>query len=408
MMQKFFQLVIVFSLALIATNGAASQGLLDADPSIVHTEIPAKMGLAAPVAANDDTWTSSGPIGGYVTCLAIAPSDPNVMYAGTEGGIYKTSDGGVTWTWVGDIYMQYGDTPSTTNFATILDLQIAPDNPELIYAGTETGIYISQNGGRDWTNTKPGYVFVNSIAVDPSNPKNILIGIGRSDMQSDHEVIGIFKSTDGGETWVEKLPRESTGEELDSVKTIIFDTNDAQTVYAGTRKWDELGGYNSGLRKSIDGGETWSPLKEGLARSVWKLTMTPSGFSPATIYAYAGFINNDIYASTDQGTTWVPLGKPDSAEGFLVVDPGNAAMMYTSGPDSLYKYDSDTEQWTEIASGEFTKRPSSMVINPDNGDLFVGASQGGVYQSSDGGNQWVSLNFINTNINDLAVDPNAS
>jgi len=408
MMQKFFQLVIVFSLALIATNGAASQGLLDADPSIVHTEIPAKMGLAAPVAANDDTWTSSGPIGGYVTCLAIAPSDPNVMYAGTEGGIYKTSDGGVTWTWVGDIYMQYGDTPSTTNFATILDLQIAPDNPELIYAGTETGIYISQNGGRDWTNTKPGYVFVNSIAVDPSNPKNILIGIGRSDMQSDHEVIGIFKSTDGGETWVEKLPRESTGEELDSVKTIIFDTNDAQTVYAGTRKWDELGGYNSGLRKSTDGGETWSPLKEGLARSVWKLTMTPSGFSPATIYAYAGFINNDIYASTDQGTTWVPLGKPDSAEGFLVVDPGNAAMMYTSGPDSLYKYDSDTEQWTEIASGEFTKRPSSMVINPDNGDLFVGASQGGVYQSSDGGNQWVSLNFINTNINDLAVDPNAS
>ena len=75
MMQKFFQLVIVFSLALIATNGAASQDLLEADPSIVHTEIPAKMGLAGPVAANDDTWTSAGPIGGYVTCLAIAPSD---------------------------------------------------------------------------------------------------------------------------------------------------------------------------------------------------------------------------------------------------------------------------------------------------------------------------------------------
>ena len=409
-MKKILLMVMVFSLALFAKSGAHSQDRIETDPSNVQLESPVKVGLDVPIASTDEPWTSGGPIGGYVTCLAIAPSNPNVMYAGSEGGIYKTSDGGATWTWVGDIYMQYGDTPSTTSFATLLDLQIAPDNPELVYAGTETGIYISQNGGRDWTNTKPGYVFVNSIAVDPTNPSNILIGVGRSYAQSDHEIIGIFKSTDGGETWVEKLPRESTGEELDSVETIIFDTNDAQTVYAGTRKWDELGGYNSGLRKSIDGGETWSPLKEGLARSVYALAMTPSGFSPATIYAYADrYSSGDIYASTDQGTTWDALLKPDPAGySFLEVDPGNAKQFYTSGSDSLYKYNNDTEQWTEIAAGEFSTRPSSMVIDPQTGDLFVGVSQGGIFQSGDGGSQWVSSNLINTNINDLAVDPNNS
>lgn len=215
-------------------------------------------------------------------------------------------------------------------------------------------------------------------------------------------------------TWKEKLPRESTGEELNSVQAILIDTNNPQTVYAGTEKWDELGGYNGGLRKSIDGGETWIPLKVNSVDDVFALAMTPSGFSPATIYAYKDRTSSDdIYASTDQGATWDPLVKPDPALGspsinaFMVVDPGNAKQFYTSGPDSLYKYDSDTEQWTEIASGVFSIRPRSMVINPQNGEMFVGAYTGGFFQSGDGGNQWVS-NLINTTINDLAVDPNDS
>jgi photosystem II stability/assembly factor-like uncharacterized protein len=415
-MQKFLQLVMVFIVALTATSGAASQDLLEADPSIVHTENPVKMGMAAPGAANDDTWTSGGPVGsGSVTCLAIAPSNPNVMYAGSEGSIYRTSDGGATWTSVGVIYSYIGDTPSTSS-ATILDLQVAHDNPDLVYAGTETGINISQNGGRDWTNTWPGsWVVVNSIAVDPSNPKNILIGTGHPIYQLSDEIIGIFKSTDGGLTWQEKLPRGPFGEALHAVHTILFDTNNPKTVYAGTEKYDNPAGYDGGLRKSIDSGETWSPLKVNSVDDVFALAMTPAGFSPATIYAYAYNFDKDIYASTDQGVTWVPLGNPDPAAGvpnvirpFMVVDPGNPKQFYSSGPDSLYKYDSDTELWTEIAPGVFSIRPRSMVIHPINGDMFVGAYTGGFFQSSDGGSQWISSNLINTKINNLAVDPTDS
>ena len=415
-MKKFLQLVMVFTVALIAANGAASQDLLEADPSNVYTENPAKMGMAAPSAATDEPWTSGGPIGsGSVTCLAVAPSNPDVMYAGTEGEIFKTSDGGATWTWVGVIYSYIGDTPGTT-YATLLDLKIAPDNPDIVYAGTETGINISQNGGRDWTNTWPGsWVVVNSIAVDPSNPKNILIGKGHPVYQLSDEIIGIFKSTDGGLTWQEKLPRGPFGEALHAVHTILFDTNNPKTVYAGTEKYDNPAGYDGGLRKSIDDGETWIPLKVNSVDDVFALAMTPSGFSPATIYAYAFNFDKDIYASTDHGLTWVPLGNPDSAIGvpnlirpFMVVDPGNAKQFYTSGHDSLYKYDSDTEQWAEIASGVFSIRPRSMVIHPINGYMFVGAYTGGFFQSSDGGSQWVSVNLINTKIHDLAVDPTDS
>jgi photosystem II stability/assembly factor-like uncharacterized protein len=296
---------------------------------------------------------------------------------------------------------------------TILDLQVAPDNPEVVYAGTESGINISQNGGRDWTNTWPGIdVVVNSIAVDPTTPQNILIGTGDSIDQSSAEIIGIFKSTDGGSTWQEKLPRGPYGEALHAVLAILFDTNNPQTVYAGTRKYDNPAGYDGGLRKSTDGGETWSPLKVNSVDDVFALAMTPSKFSPATIYAYAAqYTDGDIYASTDQGATWVALENPDPAVGvplairpFMVVDPGNAKQFYSSGPDSLYKYDSDTEQWTEIAPGVFSIRPLSMVIHPQNGDMFVAASTGGFFQSSDGGGQWVLSNLTNTRINDLAVD----
>jgi len=90
------------------------------------------------------------------------------------------------------------------------------------------------------------------------------------------------------------------------------------------------------------------------------------------------------------------------------VDPGNPKQFFTSGPDSLYKYDGDTEQWAEIASGVFSIQPESMVISPQNGEMFVGAYTGGFFQSGDGGNQWVSANLFGTTINDLAVDPNDS
>jgi photosystem II stability/assembly factor-like uncharacterized protein len=397
-LKKYVLMVIVFLLALFSKSGAHSQDRIEADPSDVQLESPVKVGLDVPIASTDEPWTSGGPIGGYVTHLAIAPSNPDIMYAGSVGGdIYKTSDGGATWTWVSAIYKYY-EIPPRTAFARFRDLQIAPDNPELIYAGTDWGLYISQNGGRDWTNTL-GDNYVNSIAVDPSNPSNILIGTGPFS-----EIIGILKSTDGGMNWQEKLLEVS----VDSVETILFDTNDAQTVYAGT-----TGYYGGGLHKSTDGGETWIPLEVSSGHNVYALAMTPSGFSPATIYANTGNYGEDYYASTDQGATWDALLKPDMALGYLcvsylVVDPGNAKQFYTSGPDSLYKYDSDTEQWTEIASGVFSIRPSSMVISPQNGDLFVGASKGGFFKSIDGGSQWVSSNLINTYINDLAIDPNDS
>lgn len=391
-MKKFMLMVIVFSLALFAKSGPHSQDRIETDPSNIQLESLVKVGLDVPIASTGEPWTSGGPIGGYIKRLAIAPSDSNVMYAATFRGVYRTSDGGATWTWVGDIF-QYG-----TYRPLILDLQIAPDNPELVYAGTTYGIYISQNGGRDWTNTWPGVIWVYSIAVDPINPSNILIGTGTN------EIVGIFKSTDGGMTWQEKLHGVSWG---NSVATILFDTNDAQTVYAGTT-------FGGGLYKSTDGGETWIPLVVSSVDAVYALAMTPSGFSPATIYALAGYVGNDIYASTDQGATWDALLKPDPAgvdylnNPLLVVDPGNAKQFYTSGPDSLYKYDSDTEQWTEIASGEFSSRPTSMVIDPQNGDLFVGDFNRGIFQSDDGGSQWVFSNLINTYINDLAVGPNNS
>jgi photosystem II stability/assembly factor-like uncharacterized protein len=140
--------------------------------------------------------------------------------------------------------------------------------------------------------------------------------------------------------------------------------------------------------------------------------MTPSGHNPATIYAFADGINEEIYASTDQGANWNPLAKPSDAVGaaffynsFLVVDPGNANRLYASGPDSLYRYNSTPGSWTEIAAGEFALRPSCMATHSSNSHLFVGVIRAGLFRSTDGGSQWTLAPMLNTYINDLAVHP---
>lgn len=138
---------------------------------------PAHAGLAV--------WTSNGPEGGAVRALAVNPSSPQTLYAGTGGGVFKSSDGGGSWRAVNT---GLGNT-------TVSALAIDPVNPAILYAGTAGGVFKSVDAGAGWTDARAGLgpVTVAALAVDPSNPAVLYAGTSTG---------GVFKSIDGALNWV--------------------------------------------------------------------------------------------------------------------------------------------------------------------------------------------------------------
>ncbi|GAG32407.1 unnamed protein product, partial [marine sediment metagenome] len=174
--------------------------------------------------------------------------------------------------------------------------------------------------------------------------------------------------------------------------------------------------YCAGFRKSTDGGETWVGRQVGPYwpwDAVVALAMTPTGFSPATIYAVG---NKDVYKSTDLGETWEPTGTPSISGGSpwaLAVDPNNPNVIYVGThyyKGRFYKSMDGGNTWSIKANGLPPDCPSSIVIDPRNSDVYVGLSEGGVYKSTDGAESWnfSSQGMINTFIEGLAVDPTSS
>ena len=204
-------------------------------------------------------WKTGGPYGGYVNSLAMAPTDPDIIYAATESGMFKTVNGRETWIETGR--------PEVP----VRVVKVDPSNPNIVYAVTDDGIYRSSDGGTNWIQKGPLGEKVNAIAIDPVDPRVLYAGTGDDDPGS--QTIGkIFKSTDEGETWHEKLSYRW----INSVEALLIDPDNSAHIYAGA-----YGTY--GFWKSIDGGENWGASK--VPNDVYALAMTPASYSPDAIYA---------------------------------------------------------------------------------------------------------------------------
>jgi len=344
-------------------------------------------------------WTTGGPYGGYVNSLAMAPTDPDVIYAATDWGVFKTTDGGDTW--------------AKTGFAETLvwTVQVAPDDPDTVYVGTDDdGLYKTVDGGSNWTQKGLSGARVKAVAVDPTSASILYAATANYAASINH----IYKGTDGGDTWDEKLslPHETGG--AAGVNTLLIDTDDSSHVYAGVRPF-----FGPNLYRSTDGGETWVPteVSDGTwcCREAVALAMTPAGSDPAAVYTVIG--SDDAYKSTDRGKTWQPTDTPyiSPAEPWaLAVDPSNPNTVYVGTwykEGDLYKSTDAGATWSVMANGLAHGGPSSLVIDPRDGDaLLVGLSEGGVYKSIDGGENWsVSAQGLsNATIRGLAVHPSSS
>jgi photosystem II stability/assembly factor-like uncharacterized protein len=194
------------------------------------------------------------------TCLAIAPGASNPVYAGGWDGVYKTTDGGLTWV------PKHSGFPTTSGGdpAKVMSLAVDPNNASIVWAGTETeGVVKSTNGGDAWQvkgfRDMPD---VDAVAVKPGNSNIILVGTG--DYRGSGGRIGeIYKSTDGGQTWQPKYRGKST------ITDFAYDPRNPNWVYAGTGYLPNYGGEGGeGVLRSLDGGEHWSSYSTGFFNQV--------------------------------------------------------------------------------------------------------------------------------------------
>jgi photosystem II stability/assembly factor-like uncharacterized protein len=222
------------------------------------------------------TWTQlrKGLMNENVRSVVINHEEPEMVYAGTANGIFKSEDGGENWT-------EWFEESTGLNHVEISDLAINPQDPDILFAGTAGGLYMSDDEGESWELSFDGGLYQDSkdvrfIRISP-NAKNIYLGTNKF----------IFKSSDGGNTWERKWENEFS----DAIDLIALDT-DPEFLYVGTTK---------GLYKSFNWGITWEKDKEMKSEVIQAIHVSP--LNQSIIYLAT---DNKILFSENGGDNWQP------------------------------------------------------------------------------------------------------
>ncbi len=375
--------------------------------------VPAQQpGPIDPALFSELKWRNIGPHRASRTRAAAGHrSHPYTFYmAAVNGGVWKTTDAGRTWAPLFD------DQP-TGSVGTIV---VAPSNPAVIYVGsgeglhrpdlsTGDGVYKSTDAGRTWTHLGlRDAQQIPNIAVDPRNPDRVFVAaLGHP--YGPNEERGIYRSTDGGKSFVKVLSKdENTGG-----NDVDIDPSNPDIVYA--TMWEERqgpwenavwAGTGGGIFKSIDGGTTWKPLTAGLPVVVQaNLEISPANprrlFASVAGYETAGTGTDrgsvGIYRSDDAGETWTRITTDTRPAGRI--GGGDLAQPILHPKDADVLFMASTVSWKSIDGGRtwapFKGAPGGEDyqngwINPDNPDIMLLAADQGAVVTLNGGASWSS------------------
>jgi photosystem II stability/assembly factor-like uncharacterized protein len=353
----------------------------------------------------------SAAMSGRISALAGRKVDGKaLLYVGAaSGGIWKSQDGGTTFKPVFD----------KQPVQSIGAVEIDPKNSQVVWVGTGEswtrnsvsigdGIYKTTDGGESWTNVGlPRSERITRIAIDPRNTDTVYACVpGR--LWSDSPDRGLYKTTDGGRTWDLILtgPNLSTG-----CGTISMDPKNPDVLFAGLwdfrrKGWTFRSGGNgpdaasaSALFKSTDGGRSWMEVK-GLGPKPWgrvEVAIAPTNSS--VIYAFVESIASALWRSADGGNTWE---KRDNSQMMiwrpfyfarLIVDPTNPERVFKTNLDLIV---SDDGGRSFARTGGFAAHGDwhDLWIDPENPKYIIGGNDGGLYVSFDGGNRWWKNNNL--------------
>jgi photosystem II stability/assembly factor-like uncharacterized protein len=350
-------------------------------------------------------WRMIGPFrGGRTVGATGVPGQPNVFYIGVNnGGVWKTTDFGHTWQPIFD------DQPT----GSIGALAVAPSNPEVIYVGsgeglqrpdlsTGDGMYKSTDGGKTWRHLGlRDAQQIAAILVDPKDP-NLVYVAALGHPYGPNEERGIFRSTDGGEHWQKILYKDvDTG-----AIALVFDPSNSKVIYAdlwSARQgpWENGAwqGPGSGLYKTTDGGNNWKQLTKGLPtfeQGLGRIGIAVAPSDPNRVYATVDSgQEGGIYRSDDAGESWEKVtgerrvwGRgSDFAE--IDVDPTNKDIVYCSAIE-VYKSTDGGKTFIGFKGAPGGDDYHTMWINPDNPKIMLLAVDQGAVITVNGGETWSS------------------
>ncbi|MEE8429150.1 MAG: glycosyl hydrolase, partial [Gammaproteobacteria bacterium] len=345
-------------------------------------------------------WRNIGPFrGGRVTAVAGHVDQAFTFYMGaTGGGLWKTENGGVTWENISDGYFNTG---------TIGGIAVAASDPNVIYAGTGEspirgvttshgdGVYKSTDAGKTWQHI--GLELTRQIAkvvVHPHDADIVYVAAQGSPWAATDER-GIYRSTDGGMSWQRVLfVDRNTGASF-----LTMDPNNPQVLYASMwdhrrKPWTVIsGGPGSGLYKTTDGGNNWVELTNGLPALMGNTAAAVSPANPDRVYAMIEAEEGGVFRSDDAGETWKRVNSDHGIRDrgwyytHIFADPQDENTVYVLANATVKSTDGGvTFAEIRVPHGD----THDLWINPEHTDWMVHGNDGGANVSYDGGKNWSS------------------
>jgi photosystem II stability/assembly factor-like uncharacterized protein len=363
----------------------------------------------------DMHWRMIGPFrGGRTRAVAGVPDQPNVFYIGqVNGGVWKSTDYGRTWTPIFDhedtqSVGAIAVAPSNDNIVYVASGE-GLHRPDLSIGD---GIYRSEDAGKTWTHLGlRGGEQIPAIAVDPGNPNRLFAAV-LGHPYGPNEDRGIFRSDDGGKTWKKVLDK---GERIGG-SDVVLDPKNPRIVYAAMWEdtlgpWEDANQYSGtggGLFKSTDGGNTWKQLTKGLPDGLEQINVALSESNPNRLYAtlqfkaeggggYGSGRGLGVYRSDDAGESWVKITddpRPAMKIGggdlsVPVVDPKNPDTVYVTSIVTCKSTDGG-KTWISLRGAPGGDDYQNMWINPRDPQILALVADQGAVITVNGGESWGS------------------
>jgi photosystem II stability/assembly factor-like uncharacterized protein len=351
-------------------------------------------------------WRMIGPFrGGRTRAATGVPSKPSVFYMGqVNGGVWKSDDYGRTWN---PIF----DHESTQSIGAIA---VAPSNPDIIYVGSGeglhrpdlsvgNGIYKSTDAGKTWTHLglRDG-LQIPALAVDPRDPNRVFAAV-LGHPYGPNEERGLFRSTDGGQTWQKVIYKdENTG-----ASDVEIDPSNPNVIYASMWEaregpWEDtnlVNGTGGGLFKSTDGGTTWHPLTNGLPKDLSQINVAIAPSNSRRLYATIAIASGPLafYRSDDAGESWSkttddprPSGRIGGGDLAVPrVDSKNADVVYCASTVTMRSTDGG-KTWAGFRGAPGGDDYQNLWINPNDPNIILLVSDQGALVTANGGASWSS------------------
>ncbi|PYQ14911.1 MAG: hypothetical protein DMF80_11245 [Acidobacteria bacterium] len=350
-------------------------------------------------------FRSIGPalMGGRIDDFAVVESHPSTFYVGAaSGGLWKTENNGTTFEPVFD----------EQDSSSIGDVTVAPSDPSIVYVGTGEpnnrqssswgqGVYRTSDGGKTWTHLGlADSHHIGRIVVHPANPDVVYVAaVGH--LWGPNKERGLYKSSDGGKTWTNtKFVDEDTG-----FVDVAMDPQSPNILYAASYQRRRTpfgysgGGPGSALWKTTDGGAAWKKLSGGLPTEgdLGRIGVDVYRRDPRIVYALVEHAKEGgIYRSEDRGETWKKVSDTNPRPSYysqVHVDPSNDQRVWVLGAAMFYSEDGGKTFRTDLVQkihGDY----HALWIDPANSDHMLAGSDGGIHLSWDRGRSWDYINTV--------------